>query len=152
MAVTTAITATPSQSRRLRPAARAPLMANTATPRSSRTWRMLALLPRLGRNRRRRGQGLQVRHQHPDGVGREDPAERRHAARPPIEDRLEDLVVGPAVAPAPVGQAGPDPARGAAAVAAVAVHRDEQSASGVHRLLVTLVGIRELRAGRLAAA
>src|ERR1700752_5338135 len=49
-------------------------------------------------------QRLQVSHQDPDAVGPQPTPERWHAFRPAVVDRLKDLLIRAAIAPAPVGE------------------------------------------------
>src|ERR1051325_5308110 len=91
---------------------------------------------------------LQVAHELPDRVGREDPAERGHAARAAVEDRVKHRAVGASVAPATVGQARPHRPDRPAPMTAVAVEGGEQLLPILCRLLVSLERTLELPRGR----
>src|SRR5207244_2818624 len=69
---------------------------------------------------------FEVTDDHPDAFGPEHPAVRRHAFRPSVEDRMKDVFIRAAVAPAPVHEARPNPTGRVTAVASVAVHGREQ--------------------------
>src|SRR5439155_1486251 len=113
------------------------------------------LFPRLCRHVRRRLERLEVGHEFPDRAGWQEAAVRRHAVRLAVIDRLEDLTIGAAVAPAAVAQAGAHPARRPAAVTAVAVHHAERPLALHRRLPVSaeriLSGLRGARRRRDAA-
>src|SRR3989442_6139154 len=65
----------------------------------------LARSPRNRRDVLLRLERLQVRHELPDRVGRQDAPERRHPPRPAVIDRVEHLPVSSAVAPPPIREA-----------------------------------------------
>src|SRR6266403_1576273 len=91
----------------------------------------------------------------PDGARRQQTAVCRHAVRLAVIDRLEDLAIGAAVAPATVAQAGAHPARRPATVTTVAVHHAERPLALHRRLPVSaeriLAGLRGARRRRDAA-
>src|ERR1043166_3262768 len=93
---------------------------------------IVSSLPGLSRYVGRRGLRTEPRHDLPDRVRRQDTAVRRHAAWAAVEDRLEDLAVRAAVAPAAIDEAGTDEPRPATAVTAVAVHRGEHLAAFIN--------------------
>src|SRR2546427_41102 len=95
----------------MRPTARA-----RAAPRRRDRPAIAWLPPRLRRHVRGRFERLEIGHEFPDGIGRQQTAIRRHAVRLAVTNRLEDLRIGAAVAPAAVAQAGAHPTHRPAAV------------------------------------
>src|SRR2546426_7424246 len=83
----------------MRPTARA-----RAAPRRRDRPAIAWLPPRLRRHVRGRFERLEIGHEFPDGIGRQQTAIRRHAVRLAVTNRLEDLRIGAAVAPAAVAQ------------------------------------------------
>src|SRR5690349_4327163 len=106
------------------------------------------LLPRLRRQIRWRLQRAEVSDQRPDAFGTERTAEGWHAFRAPVEDRIENLGVGAAVAPAAVTEIGRDPAAGIASMATIAIHRREQQRSVVRNGCIACMRIAQCRAWR----
>src|SRR6058998_2092031 len=120
----------------MRPTARA-----RAAPRRRARPAIAWLPPRLGRHVGGWLERLEVGHEFPDGIGRQQTTIRRHAVRLAVIDRLEDLAIGAAVAPAAVAQAGAHPAHRPAAVTAVAVHHAERALALRRRLPISPEGI-----------
>src|SRR5712692_5858709 len=116
----------------MRPTARA-----RAAPRRRDRPAIAWLPPRLRRHVRGRFERLEIGHEFPDGIGRQQTAIRRHAVRLAVTNRLEDLRIGAAVAPAAVAQAGAHPTHRPAAVTAVAVHHAERPLAFRRRLPVS---------------
>src|SRR3989449_5809035 len=134
----------------MRPTARA-----RAAPRRRARRAIAWLPPRLRRHVGRWLERLEIGHEFPDGIGRQQTTVRRHAVRLAVTNRLEDLRIGAAVAPAAVAQAGAHPTHRPAAVTAVAVHHAERPLALRHRLPVSseriLVRLRGARRRRDAA-
>src|SRR3989442_15083135 len=116
----------------MRPTARA-----RAAPRRRDRPTIAWLPPRLRRHVGGWLERLEVGHEFPDGIGRQQTTVRRHAVRLAVTNRLEDLRVGAAVAPAAVAQAGAHPTHRPAAMTAVAVHHAERPLALRRRLPVS---------------
>src|SRR3989449_894327 len=116
----------------MRPTARA-----RAAPRRRARRAMEGLPPRLRRHVGGWLERLEMGHEFPDGTGRQQTPVRRHAVGLAVTNRLEDLRIGAAVAPAAVAQAGAHPTHRPAAVTAVAVHHAERPLALRRRLPVS---------------
>src|SRR5437879_3092885 len=106
------------------------------------------LFPRLRREIRRHGQGLDVSDQSPNTLRAQCAAKGRHAPGSAVVDRVEDLIVGAAIAPASVRESRSDPPRPRATMAAIAIHRRKQLLSVLCRRRVAGVWISQSAADR----